>query len=119
MKTKSVKWNENTKNHFNFSISIVNYKPRTLWFGSVADPPFSFPRFLLVINIAIENLPEVSVPYKQTTVDFYKNHNENTTLHVSDNMELSISVRAQFCDYELLKDQCSKINWDFLRRRGV
>ena len=35
-------------------------------------------------------------------------------------MKLSRSVRAQFCDYELgyLIDQCMKINWGFLRRRG-
>ena len=46
-------------------------------------------------------MPEVSVPYEETTKDFYENHIENTTLQVSDNMELSRSVRAQFCDYEL------------------
>ena len=76
-------------------------KERKTCFGTVTDPPFSILRLLLVLKIAIENWPEVSVPYKQTTVNFYKNHNENTTLYVSDNMELSISVRAQFCDYEL------------------
>ena len=46
-------------------------------------------------------MPEVSDPYKQTTVDFYKNHIENKTLQISDNMEISRSVHAQLCDYEL------------------
>ena len=35
------------------------------------------------------------------TMGIYKNHIENTNLQVSDNMELSRSVREQFCDYEL------------------
>ena len=51
--------------------------------------------------IAIDNFLEVSVLYKQTTVNFYKKHIENVTLQVSDNMELTRSVRAQFCEYEL------------------
>ena len=67
----------------------------------VADPPFSIPRQLLVFVIAIDNFLEVSVLYKQTTVNFYKNHIENTILRVSDNMKLTRSVRAHFCDYEL------------------
>ena len=104
MNIKSVKLNENLKAHFffpDFNDDVAIIKERRTCFGWVADPPFSIPRQLLVFIIAIENLPEVSVPYKQTNVDFYKNHNENTTLHVLDNMELSRSVRAQFCDYEL------------------
>ena len=104
MNIKSVKLNENCKAHFffpDFNDDVAIIKERRTCFGWVADPPFSIPRQLLVFIIAIENLPEVYVPYKQTTVDFNKNHNENTTLHVSDNMELSRSVSAQFCDYEL------------------
>ena len=105
MNIKSVKLNENLKVHFffpDFNDDVAIIKERKTCFGRVADPPFSIPRQLLVFIVAIENLPEVSVPYKQTTVDFYKNHhNENTTLQVSDTMELSRSVRAQFCDYEL------------------
>ena len=104
MNIKSVKLNENLKVHFffpDFNDDVAIIKERKTCFGWVADPPFSIPRQLLVFIVAIENLPEVSVPYKQTTVDFYKNHNENTTLQVSDTMELSRSVRAQFCDYEL------------------
>ena len=54
----------------------------------------------------MENLPEVSVPYKETTVDFYKNYIENKALQISDNKELSRSVRARFCDYELSYRQC-------------
>ena len=104
MNIKSVKLNENLKAHiffpdFNDDVAII--KERKTFYGWVADPPFSIPRQLLVFIIAIENLPEVSVPYKQTTVDFYKNRIENTNLQVSDNMELSRSVREQFCDYEL------------------
>ena len=103
MNIKSVKLNENLKVHFfpDFNDDVAIIKERKIFFGWVADPAFSIPRQLLVVIVAIENLPEVSVPYKQTTVDFYKNHNENTTLKVSDTMELSRSVRAQFCDYEL------------------
>ena len=104
MNIKSVKLNENLKAHiffpdFNDDVAII--KERKSCYGWVADPPFSIPRQLLVFIIAIENLPEVSVPYKQTTVDFYKNHIGNTNLQVSDNMELSRSVREQFCHYEL------------------
>ena len=99
-----MKLNENLKAHiffpdFNDDVAII--KERKNCYGWVADPAFSIPRQLLVFIIAIENLPEVSVPYKQTTVDFYKNRIENTNLQVSDNMELSRSVREQFCDYEL------------------
>ena len=84
---------------FNDDDAII--KERKTWFGCVADPPFSIPRQLLVFIIAFENLPEVSVPYKLKTIDFYKNRNENTTLHVSDETQLSRSVSAQFCDFEL------------------
>ena len=101
MNIKSVKLNENLKAHFffpDFNDDVTIIKERKTCFGWVAEPPFSIPRQLLVFIIAIENLPEVSVPYKQTTVDFYENHIENKTLQVSDNMELSRSVRAQFCD---------------------
>ena len=104
MNIKSVKLNENLKAHFffpDFNDDVAIIKDRKTRFGWVAEPPFSIPRQLLVFIIAIENLPEVSVRYKQTTVDFYENHIENKTLQVSDNMELSRSVRAQFCDYEL------------------
>ena len=104
MNIKSVKLNENLKAHFffpDFNDDVAIIKERKTCFGWVADPPFSIPRQLLVFIIAIENLPEVSVPYNQTTVDFYKNHIENKTLQVSDNMDLSRSVPAQFCDYEL------------------
>ena len=102
MNIKSVKLNENLKAHFffpDFNDDVAILKERKTCFGWVAEPPFSIPRQLLVFIIAIENLPEVSVPYKQTIVDFYENHIENKTLQVSDNMELSRSVRAQFCDY--------------------
>ena len=104
MNIKSVKLNENLKAHiffpdFNDDVAII--KERKTCYGWVADPPFSIPRQLLVFIIAIENLPEVSVPYKQTTVYFLKNRIENTNLQVSDNMELSRSVREQFCVYEL------------------
>ena len=103
MNIKSVKLNENLKAHFypDFNEDVAIIKERKTCFGWVADPPFSILRQLLVFIIAIEILPEVSVPYKQTTLDFYKNHIENKTLQISDNMELSRSVRAQFCDYEL------------------
>ena len=104
MNIKSVKLNENLKAHFffpDFNDDVAIIKERKTFFGWVAEPPFSIPRQLLVFIIAIENMPEVSVPYEQTTVDFYENYFENTTLQVSDNMELSRSVRAQFCDYEL------------------
>ena len=104
MNIKSVKLNENLKARIFFpdlndDVAIV--KERKTCYSWVADPPFWIPRQLLVFIIAIENLPEVSVPDKQTTVGFYKNHIENTNLRVSDNMELSRSVREQFCDYEL------------------
>ena len=101
---KSVKLNENLKSHFFFPVfidGVAIIKERKTCCGWVADPPFSIPRQLLVFIIAIEILPEVSVPYKETIKDFYENHIENTTLQVSDNMKLSRSVRAQFCDYEL------------------
>ena len=104
MDIKSVKLNENLKTHFflpDFNFDVLMIKEGRTCFGWVADPPFSIPRQLLVFIIAIENLPEVSVPYKETAKDCYENHIENTTLHVSDNMELSRSVRAQYCDYEL------------------
>ena len=103
MNIKSVKLNENLKAHFfcpDFNDDVAVKKERKTSYGRVADPPFSIPRQILVITIAIENLPELSVPYKQTAVDFYKNHIENTTLQVSDSMELSRSVRERFCDYE-------------------
>ena len=38
---------------------------------------------------------------KQTTPDFYKNHNENTALQFSNNMEISRAVNAPFCNFEL------------------
>ena len=104
MNIKSVKLKENLKAHFffpDFNDDIAIIKERKTCFGWVVEPPFSIPRQLLVFIIAIENLPEVSVPYKQTIVDFYENHIENKTLQVSDNMKLSRSVGAQFCDYEL------------------
>ena len=104
MNIKSVKLNENLKAHFffpDFNDDLAIIKERKTCFGCVADLPFSIPRQLLVVVIAIENLPEICVPYNQTTVDFYKKHIENKTLQVSDNMELSRSVRAQFCYYEL------------------
>ena len=103
MNIKSVQLNENLKAHFfpDFNDDVEIKKERKTCFGWVAEPPFSIPRQLLVFIIAIENLPEVFVRYKQTTVDLYENHIENKTLQVSDNMELSRSVCAQFCDYEL------------------
>ena len=104
MNINSVKLNENLKAHFyfpDFNDDVAIIHERKTCFGWVADPPFSIPRQLLVFIIAIKNLPEVSVLYNQTTVDFYKNNIENKTLQVSDNMDLSRSVRAQFCDYEL------------------
>ena len=104
MNIKSVKLNKNLKAHIffpNFNNDVAIIKERKTCYGWVADPSFSIPRQLLVFIVAIENLPEVSVPDKQTTVDFYKNHIENTKLQVSDNMELSRLVREQFCDYEL------------------
>ena len=81
MNIKSVKLNENLNAHFFFpdfndDVSII--KERKTCFGWVADPPFSVPRQLLVFIIAIENLPEVSVPCKETTKDFYENHIEST-----------------------------------------
>ena len=104
MNIKSVKLNENLKTHFffsDFNDDVAIIKERKTSFGWVADPPFSIPRQLLVFIIAIENLPEVSVLYKETTKVFYENHMEDQILQVSDNMELGRSVRAQFCDYEL------------------
>ena len=104
MNIKSVKLNKNLKAHIFFpdlNDDVAIIKGRKTCYGWVADPLFSIPRQLLVFIVAIENLPEVSVPYKQTTVDFYKNHIENTNLQVSDNMELSRSVCEKFCDYEL------------------
>ena len=122
MNIKSVKLNENLKAHiffpdFNDDVAII--KERKTCYGWVADPPFSIPRQLLVFIIAIENLPEVSVPYKQTTVDFYKNRIENTNLQVSDNMELSRSVREQFCDYELSYRPMYENQLGFLRRENL
>ena len=103
MNINSVKLNENLKAHFFFpfndDVAIIKERKRCL--GWVADPPFSIPRQLLVCIIAIEDLPEVSVLYKKTTVDFYKYHIENKTLQISDNMELNRSALAQFCIYEL------------------
>ena len=104
MNIKSEKLNKNLKTHFffpDFNDDVAIIKQRKTCFGWVADLPFSIPRQLLVFIIAIENLPEVSIPYKQTTVDFYTNHVKNKTLQISDNIELIRSVRAQFCDYEL------------------
>ena len=119
MNIKSVKLNENLKAHFfhDFNDDEAIIKERKTCFGWVADPPFSIPRQLLVFIIAIENLPDVSIPYKQTTVDFYKNHIENKTLQLTDNMELSRSVRAQFCDFELSYRPMYKNQWVFLRRK--
>ena len=54
-----------------------------------------------VFNSSIESTPETSVPYKWTIVHFYNNKKENTTLHISDNMNLSRQARAHSCDYEL------------------
>ena len=122
MNIKSVKLNENLKVHFffpDFNDDVAIIKERKTCFRWVADPPFSIPRQLLVFIVAIENLPEVSVPYKQTTVDFYKNHNENTTLQVSDTMELSRSVRAQFCDYELSYRAIHENQQRFLEEREL
>ena len=99
-----MKLNENLNAHFffpDFNDAVAIIKERKTCFGWVADPPFSIPRQLLVFIIAMENLPEVSVPYKETTKDFHENLIENTIWQVSDIMELSRSVRAQFCDYEL------------------
>ena len=99
MDIKYVKLNKNLKVHFvfpDFNDDVAIIRERETCFGWVADPPFSIPRQLLVFIIAIENLPEAAVPYEQTTVDVYKNHIENKTLQVSDNMELSRSVREQF-----------------------
>ena len=103
MNIKSVKLNENLKAHFffpDFNDDVAIKMERKTCFGWVADLPFSVPRQLLVFIVAIETLPEVSVPYKQTTVDFYKNHNKNPTLHVSDNMELNRSVRGNNCVWQ-------------------
>ena len=66
MNIKSVKLNENLKAHmffpnFNDDVAIIN-EIKTCY-GWVVDPPFSIPRQLLVFIIAIENLPEISVPY--------------------------------------------------------
>ena len=69
---KSVKLNENLKANFffpDFNDDVAIIKERRTCFGWVADYPFSIPRQLLVFIIAIEKLPEASVPYKQTTVD--------------------------------------------------
>ena len=121
MNIKSVQLNENLKVHFffpDFNDDVAIIKERKTCFRWVADPLFSIPRQLLVFIVAIENLPEVSVPYKQTTVDFYKNHNENTTLQVSDTIELSDqSVRNSVIMSCPIK-QYMKINEDFLKRRG-
>ena len=104
MNVKSVKLNQFLRTQLffpDFIDDVAIIKERKTSFGWVADPPFSIPWQLMVFFIAMENLPEPSVPYKQTTVDFYKNHNKNIILHVSDNIVLSRSVRTQFCDYEL------------------
>ena len=80
MNIKSLKLNENLKAHFffpDFNDDVAVIKGRKTCFDWVADPPFSVSRQLLFFITAIENKPEVSVPYKQTTVDFYKNHIEN------------------------------------------
>ena len=101
----SIKLNENLKAIFfspNFNDDVAFIKEKKTCFGWVANPPFSCPRKLLVFIVAIEKMnSEVYVTYKQTTVDFCKNHNKNTFLHVSDNMELSRLIGEQFCDYEL------------------
>ena len=101
MNTKPVKLNKNLKAHFfpDFHDHVAIIKERKTFFGWVADLLFSIPRQPLVFINAIENLPEVSVPYEQTSVDFYKNHNETTTLHVPVYLELRRSVRAEFCDH--------------------
>ena len=74
MNTKPVKLNQILKAHFlpYFNDDVAIIKERKTFFGSVADLLLSIPRQLLVFINAIENLPEVSVPYEQTTVDFYK-----------------------------------------------
>ena len=100
---------------FNDDVAVM--KERKTGFGTVADPPFSFPRLLLVFIFAIEKLPEVSVPYKQTTVNFYKNHKE-TQLYTSQTTWSYLSVRNSVI-MSCLIDQCLKTNWDFLRRRGI
>ena len=82
MNIKWVKFNENLKVHFFFADAnddVPIIKERKTCFGWVADPPFSIPTQLLVFNVALEILLEVSLQYNQTTVNFYKNHIENTT----------------------------------------
>ena len=119
MNIKSVKLNENRRAHFPAFIdyvAIINERKTCL--GWVADPPLSIPRQLLVFIIAIENLPEVSLQHKMKTAEFYKNHNENTTLQVSDNMELSRAVSAQLFDHEFSYRPMYENQQGFLRRRG-
>ena len=73
MNIKSVKLDQNIKDDFcfpDFNDDVAQIKERKEYFGWVADPLFSILRQLLVFIIAIENLPEVSVLNKQTTVDF-------------------------------------------------
>ena len=99
-----MKLNKNLEAHFffpDFIYDVEIIEERKTCFGLVADPPFSFPRQFLVFIITIKNWPEVSVPWKETILDLYKNHSKNTFLHVSDNVDLSRSFPAQFCDYEL------------------
>ena len=86
-------------------------------FGWVANHLFSIPRQLLVFIIAFETLPEGSVPSKQTTLDFYNNHNDSTILHFSDNMEPINQSILNSLIMNCLIEQCMKINWSFLRRR--
>ena len=65
MKVKSVKLNKNIKAHFffpDFTDDVAIIKERKKSFGWVADPPFSILWQLLVLIIAIENLPELFVP---------------------------------------------------------
>ena len=47
-----------------FNVDVAIIKDKKTFFGWVADPLFSIPRQLLVFINAIENLPEVSVPYE-------------------------------------------------------
>ena len=80
MNIKSVNLNENLKAHiffpdFNDDVAIV--KERKTCYGWVADPPFSIPRQLLVFISAIENLPEVYVPYKHNCRLLQKPHRKH------------------------------------------
>ena len=117
----SVKLNENLEAHFffpDFIYDVEIVEERKTCFGLVADPPFSIPRQLLVFIITIKNWLEVTVPWKKTVLDRYKNHSKNTFLHVSDNVDLSRSFCAQFCDYELSYTAKYEKKYSFLRRKG-